>query len=83
MSFEEQRAALVAELSRLEDVLRHAQGIGRTLEERGGAAALATATFADDTAIARVVSVAKRARQEAGTLGRQAREAREGLEKSG
>ena len=83
MSFEEQRAVLLAELTRLEDVLRQAQGISRALEERGAAAATETATFAHDTAIARVLSVAKRVRQEAGTLGRQAREAREGLESSG
>lgn len=78
-SFAEQRAALAAELTRLEDLLRQAQGLSRALEERATTAAAQTETFADDTAVAQVLSVSKRGRQELGTLLRQAREARDGL----
>lgn len=68
MSFAEQRGALAAQLAHLEDLLRQAQGISRGLEERAEALQGQTDTFADDAALAQVSGVAKRARQDLGTL---------------
>ena len=79
MAFDEHRAALAEELARLDNLVRQAQGVGRGLEERAEAAAGETETLADDTALARVQSVAKRARQDLGALGRAVREARDTL----
>jgi len=68
MSFAEERAALAAELARLEELARQAQEVSRVLGERATAAAERTETFADDTVVARVASTAKRARQDLGAL---------------
>ena len=68
MSFAEQRKALAAQLTNLEDLLRQAQNVSRTLEERAAGAAAETETFADDTTLAAVATTAKRARQEIGAL---------------
>ena len=68
MPFMEQRTALAAQLAQLEDLLRQAQGLSRTLEERTQAAADQTESFADDTALAHVAAAANRARQDLGAL---------------
>lgn len=68
MSFAEQRQVLAAQLTNLEDLLRQAQGVSRTLEERAAGAAIETETFADDTALAAVSAAAKRARQDLSSL---------------
>jgi hypothetical protein len=68
MSFAEHRTTLAAQLTNLEDLLRQAQNVSRTLEERAASAAPETDTFADDTAVASVAAAAKRARQELGAL---------------
>ena len=68
MPFAEQRTTLEAQLAQVEDLLRQAQSICRTLEERAGSLAGQTETFADDTALAQVGAAAKRGRQELGAL---------------
>lgn len=83
MAFDEHRAAMGGELARLDDLVRQAQEVARGLAERAEAAAGETETFADDTALARVQAVSKRARQDLGALARAVREARESLVTSG
>lgn len=77
MAFDEHRAALTAELARLEDVVRQARDAANSLDVRAEAAAGETETFADDTALARVQASAKRARQDLGALARALRETRD------
>ncbi len=77
MAFDEHRAALTAELARLEDLVRQARDVSNSLDARAEAATGETETFADDTALARVHASAKRARQDLGALARALRETRD------
>ena len=77
MAFDEHRAALTAELARLEDLMRQARDAANSLGVRAEAASGETETFADDTALARVQATAKRARQDLGALARALRETRD------
>ncbi len=77
MAFTEHRAALAAELARVEGLVRQAQEVIRGLDERAEAAERETETFADDTALAQVRATAKRARQDLGALAREVRQARD------
>jgi len=76
MAFDERRAALAADLARLEDLARQARDVATGLDARAEAAEGETETFADDTALARVRATAKRARQDLGALARTLRETR-------
>ncbi len=77
MAFDEHRAALAAELARLEELTRQAGDAVNSLDKRAEAAEGETETFADDTALARVRATAKRARQDLGALARALRETRD------
>lgn len=68
MSFVESRAELAAQLGQLAEVLRQAQGLGRSIETRVEGLSGQTETFADDTMIAQVGAAARRVRQEMGGL---------------
>lgn len=80
MSFAEQRAILRGEFARLEEVIRQAHELSRSLEERTEELSGATETLADDTLLARLSTTARKTRQDLGTLRRSVAAAKDQLQ---